>query len=43
MAGKGAGYMADCWNEGLTGLVIEQGIDEMDGLMVGLMDGEVAG
>ena len=35
--------MANCWNDGLAGLATERGIDEMEGLMVDLMDGEVSG
>ena len=32
--------MADYWGDGLAGLTTEQGINEMDGSMGGLMDGE---
>ena len=35
--------MSDCWSDGLTGLATERRIDKIDGLMVGLMDGEGAG
>ena len=34
--------MVDCWNDGVAGFVSNQGIDEMDGLMVGIMDVKVA-
>ena len=35
--------MLGCWNDGLAGLATELGIDEMNGSMVGLVDGDVAG
>ena len=42
-AGNGVDRRADCWNDGLDGLVAEGEIDGMDGAMVGLVAGEVAG
>ena len=40
---NGVRWRADCWSDGLDGLVAEGEIDGMDGAMVGLVAGEVAG